>query len=718
MRKINKLAAAIAVAVGVGAASTANAVIELKPNGRGDALLFPIYHGFFENYFTISNIENAWIQGHIRFRGAAWSGELRDFDVILSPGDVMVFRVADIDGDGEWEIDQTLDPKNFQYTGMFADANMPFTCQDTNGPIVGCMESSGGLIPSPDLVISASPKITFKDMITDGVINYQRHAGYVEFIGEAVLDGMTKPLMSTLLTSAGNPLQTKVFNQRGTTAWVWSDADGSRGGVPWGDDRGLSDVPNALSGTAFITYPGWSHGLAYNAETLVNFRTATCGGDSSSTGDSSLPGDDLGCVTYAHGNHRIDNYRIGSGDTFAGGYVNPVLPNGRRAIIAANSTPHPMEGTKGITFNPIAENRAVIVHNENGIVGNAGNPSPDGDYIYWWGNDGVPENRCDEKSIAFNNTWGPTLADGDDYEMSRSFINVSSPFPQNDELPPASQTMTNNKWDQTGILNANGNPWDLRWTTAIPGVTCGPLGTGGPASLDDFDCNWQGVLQLPPYNSVAEVEEAIRDAGQTFTAYYMDGDIFDKSGRGLGRNDGISSNTSLTTQFVSFFPTKFFGFEFHSATSGCPIIPASFTPATLEGFIANRAIVMTQYPKLANVQVWDIEENPIGFQTSNQCISPSTLAECFTATQNINFPFEVGIMGINDVKGIIAPGIPGSRLGRAVFDLLGGSDKLGTATAPYPGAGAGSNGFVGLLYAFEWDSFPPQILAHWRSMHR
>jgi hypothetical protein len=149
MRKINKLAAAIAVAVGVGAASTANAVIELKPNCLGDAMLFPIYHGYFENYFTISNMANEWIQGHLRFRGAAWSGEVRDFDVILSPGDVMVFRLADLDGDGQWEIDQSLDPLNFKYTGMYAYNDMPFTCKDSGGsPIDGCMEMSTTLIPN------------------------------------------------------------------------------------------------------------------------------------------------------------------------------------------------------------------------------------------------------------------------------------------------------------------------------------------------------------------------------------------------------------------------------------------------------------------------------------------------------------------------------------------------------------------------------------------
>jgi hypothetical protein len=472
---------------------------------------------------------------------------------------------------------------------------------------------------------------------------------------------------------------------------------------------GLSDVPNTLSGTAFITNPGWSHGLAYNAETLVNFRTAVCGGDSLTAGDGGVTQDALNpCASYAQGEHRIDNYRVGTGDTVTGyvGIARTISPSDYTTARSANAAAHPKTLPTTVTgFNPLAENRAVIVHNENGIVANSA-----GDYVYWW--ESGPETRCDEQSIAFNNTWGPTLADGDDYEMSSSFINLASPFPQFNELPPTSQTITNNKWDQLGILNANGNPWNLR-------------GTGCPfqfsptaiSPIDDFDCNWSFVRGHSPVNSIAEVDEALRDAGQTFTAYYMQSDYFDKSGEGLQRNDGIASTASLTTQFVSFFPTKFFHFELAKAGCTAPASPGhAYT--VFDNLIADRAIAMTSYPKLATVQVWDTEENPIGVPTNNQCISPATLAECFTATQNINFPFEVGVMGIDHVKNVIAPGVAGQPAGRVYFDLLGGSDKLNTPTSLYAGAGAGSNGFVGLLYAFEWDGFPPAVLAHWRSMHR
>ncbi|MBE9562559.1 MAG: hypothetical protein IMF12_06825, partial [Proteobacteria bacterium] len=106
MKRVNKLAASVAVALSLGVMSQANALIELEANSTGDALLFPVYWGDsgVENYFTIMNNDDKWIQGHLRFRGAVWCGELLDMDIILSPGDVFVFRVADLDGDGFWEV--------------------------------------------------------------------------------------------------------------------------------------------------------------------------------------------------------------------------------------------------------------------------------------------------------------------------------------------------------------------------------------------------------------------------------------------------------------------------------------------------------------------------------------------------------------------------------------------------------------------------------------
>ena len=217
------IVAAVATAL-IGLASNA-AAVNLKTDGLGDALLFPVFNGYVDNYYTVTNNDNVWVQAHVRFRGALWSAELLDFDIILSPGDVFVFRLADLDGDGAWEIDQSIDPDNFTYTELL-QANQ-------------ILEGSYALEPSAGVV-------------TDAELAHQRMAGYVEVIGEAILVGLTK-------TRA----------MQGVSAWEWSDA--ANGFV---NDRGLLDVGNILSGTGFISIPGNNNlGLAYNAEAIQNFRT-------------------------------------------------------------------------------------------------------------------------------------------------------------------------------------------------------------------------------------------------------------------------------------------------------------------------------------------------------------------------------------------------------------------------------------------------------------
>jgi hypothetical protein len=402
---MKKLSVAVTLALSMGVASqAAYSEITLKPNGKGDALLFPVYNAYVDNYFTISNSENMWVQGHLRFRGAAWSGELLDFDILLSPGDVFVFRVADVDGDGYWEVDQSLDINNFKYTGKVSK------CQNSDDEAEQdkCMDFGTSLVPT-----------TRDAVITDAIVDHHLKVGYVEFIGEAVLRGLDyekdmKPKMDS----------------GGITAWSWSDAANQFAKDNKGPNGspGLGDVPNALSGTAFITLPGVSHGLAYNAEALVNFRTGM-------------------------NDHRIDNYRM---------FHDP-----------KNNIYRPIDSD----VQTIADNGAVIVHDERvdgpGLA-TVEKPRPYGDYVLRYENYRLPlvgtlEDRDDEARMSFQNTWGPGLIDGDDYELM------------------------------------------------------GIRPTYGDAQDDDFDADWS----LSPYaygvdNSVAEVEEAIRKDGQIFTAYYFD----------------------------------------------------------------------------------------------------------------------------------------------------------------------------------------------------
>jgi hypothetical protein len=675
----------------------------LKTNGLGDALLFPFYSGYFENYFTISNKANSWIQGHLRFRGAAWSAEMRDFDVILSPGDVLVFRVADMDGDGMWEIDQTLEEcdsskteqdvpapcsvpyiqNNFRYTGIWASADMPFTCKDDGGnPIVGCMEQSDDLVPDP--VRHAQYGVTEERLnalwITPEVREYQKQFGYVEFIGEAVLDGMTHGIMSDLLNKANQPYQTRVFNQRGTTAWAWSDADGSqgtKGNAPFSDDQGLSDVPNVLSGTAFIVPIGQSEGLAYNAEALANFRTATRGDPDN---PDPVPAD--GFNIYQIGEHRIDNYR-----TRNGGSIDTVNGYGE---LRGNS--HPKEGNT-LGFSPLAENRAVIVHDDNGAVSHASGSSPAGDYVYAFGLN--IENSEFEGRISFNNTWGPTLADGDDYLMTNYFQTING-----------------------GNRNAYGGVNDLRWTSSA-GIRCSflrlPSDRNSNEQYDDYDCsvlaNNSSVSENDATNSIAEVEEAIRQIGQDFTGYYMDKSFFDG---GKVRSNYVTQGENeppLTTQYFAFFPTKFFAGEapvlYLATADGSKV---SFWNYTLD--VINNLIVFSI--KNVKPQVWDTKEHAIG-APSFACISPSTLEECYGTTE-VSFPFELHWMSVSSLKKIMAPDVTtGFEAGRTVFDL-------------YPEARINPRrqdiymGFPGLMYSFESSPDPqeafPTVITNWRSLQR
>jgi len=385
MKPVNKLAATVAMAFSIGVLPQANAQMTLKTSGVGDALLFPVFWGYsgVENYFTINNSSDKWIQAHIRFRNGAWCGELLDFDVIFSPGDVFVFRVADVDGDGYWEVDQSLDPRNFQYTGTLQSCG-PDTDKGPNNSATSLPGSTTQMCMNQnDLLV---PDATTN--LNENLINHARHMGMIEVFAEGVLEGMTHDLMNRLISSgnAGKLSaegQRRVGNNLGTSLWSWVEA-----GNGFNTTRTANDVGNVLSGSAFITVPG-SMGVGYNAEAFINFRTS-------------------------NNSHRVSNYTV----------------NG---------------------------NTGVILHNENAATDN------DSDYLYNING----ETRNEELGIAFNNTWGPTLADGDDYNGTSCRSTVD-------------------------LAGTETDSWDQGWNIA---------------------------------NSICEVDDAIRNAGgQTFTSFYFAGE--------------------------------------------------------------------------------------------------------------------------------------------------------------------------------------------------
>jgi len=663
--------------------------IVLENGGRGDALLFPVFYGYGENYFTISNSSGEWVQGHLRFRGAAWSGELLDFDVILSPGDVLLFRLADIDGDGQWEIDESLDLRNFQYTGM----NMG--CSPEGGTGVGradCIDQQTLLIPQRT---DQDTGAWAGGNITPAIIDHHRHVGYVEFIGEGIF--YPRALMTQWINQFINPAnanalanngQRRTGNGLGTSLWSWVNgfdaypdpagdagapaiatvvapnintppglnpyytavaatcipvAQGNPGGVGGGfvDTPGLADscarrtargVPNVLSGTAFIAQVGHNHGVAYNAEAFFDFRTnsafSTNSGNRVCTAGAS-PSSDCGSRPVAH---RVNNYPT---------------------------------------------DNSVILHHENPLANAAYN------YVYAYAP--LPENVF-EARISFNNTWGPTLADGNDYTLIQDVAPASLPFVGN----------------------------EYRWTT--------------PVGVD----TWDFEMTVP--NSIAEVEEAVRkgypsttaapayapDAAssrQRFTGFYWD-------------NSTQLGSGNLSSLYFAFFPTKYFygehpGYWAPGAGPGRNILGAPGVPGVPDdqkllgrrGYLEAAVTNLLNWSKPFNVQVWDILENTPN-PTQVQCtFSPCVVPQL--PTQTIALREELAFFSIKNLKNLFqGTAHQGWTAGRIVMTVPPASNMcvVGGFGASPRDAGC-LDTYPGLLYTFDIDNTTQQF-SDWRPLER
>jgi hypothetical protein len=627
MTNMKKLSVAVTLALSMGVASqAAHSEILFKPNGKGDALLFPVYNAFAENYFTISNNSDKWIQGHLRFRGAAWSSELLDMDIILTHGDVFVFRVADVDGDGDWELDQSLDANNFKYTAY--NTNCKSSIDGTE--VKDCMDFKKDLVPSP-----TGP-------LTKEVIDHHLKVGYIEFTGEAVLENMDHTKMNSLLSGKPSadlaPYVTKQGKGSGVTAWSWSDAANQ-----FVNGNPLSDVPNALSGTAFITLPMSSHGLAYNAEAFVNFRTANVEVPAYYTPDLSRP--DQRVYLKAH---RIDNYRM-KHDPKAMTYVS--LDAGDEEIVKAN--------------------RAVIVHDEDvSGVGTATPYLPYGDYVARFqplAALGTQEDRADEAAMFFQNTWGPTLADGDDYELMGVRPTYGNIDPQQDDFDAPWELNVYNGWGMT--------------------------------------------------NSIAEVEEAIRKDGQIYTSYY-----FDRSALPVTAND-----TAISSQFFAFFPTKVFwapvyyyydpknaiaDFNTYLVRVASTLVSTA-KPYCLELWdITEREACRAKEPDKAFGSPFVPGSGGAGGGGSGTALKCKNTPACYTT-----LGLELNFFNINSIKGRF-PTVEQSGVdlendfltGRVVFDP--------PEDANDPFLNHLRQSFPALMYTFELGENTDWSLSHWRPMQR
>jgi len=96
--KKSTLALSIAAAIGsFGLAGTASAAMEVNTNGVGHQLVFPYFTAQGDNATLLSITNTDTVNGKlvkVRFRGAANSDDLFDFQVLLSPGDVWTAAVS------------------------------------------------------------------------------------------------------------------------------------------------------------------------------------------------------------------------------------------------------------------------------------------------------------------------------------------------------------------------------------------------------------------------------------------------------------------------------------------------------------------------------------------------------------------------------------------------------------------------------------------------
>jgi len=422
-------------------------------------------------------------------------------------------------------------------------------------------------------------------------------------------------------------------------------------------DDALAGVPNVLSGSAFILLSGQSQGIAYNAEALVNFRTA-------------------------NNEHRIDNYLMyhkptpsykpkSANETPDGVYVSLRVQEN-----VANMTANQIVGLENSLSPDVVTkmnaDREVILHDENVSGAADADPYlPYGDYIFQFGNQPGIDDRYSEAALSFQNTWGPTLADGDDYNL----YGVRPTF----------------SYEKDPLLRTE-SP-DL--------VVMRPLIHDAETADDDFDSSpyISGLLRgLGVRNSIAEVEEAIREGGQTFTAFYFDGSRLDAEKK---------SQVTLKSMYFAVYPTKYFW----AMRNG------GYGAKNLGDYSKFAVRWLLEKPKPYQLEVWDISENSackeipreggivspwvVNEETGNPCVMLLRSEVTFFDITNIKSSFPAEAM---------APNYP---MGRVV--LAPAADANDPMYLDPQGKDLEVS-WPGLMYTFElgldWS------IGQWRSMNR
>jgi hypothetical protein len=324
----------------------------------------------------------------------------------------------------------------------------------------------------------------------------------------------------------------------------------------------------------------------------------------------------------------------------------------------------------------------VILHNENAAAATGAHA-----YVYGYRETGGYYNNAFESRISFNNTWGPTLADGDDYNPISNEYNVLSLL-----------RITNDGGDDS---------FD---------------------SLSGFNVN----------NSLAEVEEAVRKSTlygnfvnenttpnpssprQLFTGVYFDNAVFDKACQGNKREGNSScSNATLQSWYAAFFPTKFFYAEDANLWRGDDIPACEGTNATDKllgdkGYLEAAVIHALAVSKPFNIQVWDItEQTPVESSvvcTHSPCIQPES-----AITSEFPMGHELSVFNIKSMKDKFGKtgGHQSWDVGRVSLQVQPGANVCRSLAPQAPNC---ISTFPGLLYTFDIGS--DGYFSHWRAMER
>jgi hypothetical protein len=245
----------------------------------------------------------------------------------------------------------------------------------------------------------------------------------------------------------------------------------------------------------------------------------------------------------------------------------------------------------------------------------------------------------------------------------------------------------------------------------------------------DFDADWlRNPYGYGVPNSIAEVEEAIRRDGQTYTAYYFAGDT-------LSRSNLRDTPATLSSQYFAFFPTKVFWSEMYDR----------YAAKTFNNYLDSAVRWLLSKPKPYHLEVWDNFEReactvppPVGgfvspyqpgsSSSSSVCTTTSTgtspvvtTTTCAPVVQTTKTPcftflgYELTFFDITSIKDTF-PGISGSGLdvkkdfkaGRVVLDPPKDADD--------PFQNNLRQSWPALMYTFELGS--DWSLGHWRRMQR